>query len=149
MLKNWHYKRGYLHAVEKLMLGNGKVDLAKGNAHYARGMITALDRMTMLINSKKVCDALERENLELRRQLTEKPSIPEYPSWAKYIAMDEDGEWYAYEFKPAMDSPVWCLGFEFGQTIPIPAPEIPTRSWKTSLHRLDNGRFRTGQSTGG
>jgi len=70
MLNNWNYKRGYLYAVEKLMLGNGKVDLAKGNSHYAKGMINALDRMTMLINSKKMCDALERENKELRAENT-------------------------------------------------------------------------------
>jgi|SaaInlStandDraft_4_1057021.scaffolds.fasta_scaffold81976_2 hypothetical protein len=22
------------------------------------------------------------------------------PSWARYIAQDQDGEWYAYEYKP-------------------------------------------------
>jgi hypothetical protein len=162
MLKNWHYKRGYLYAVEKLMLGNGKLDLSRGNSHYAKGMFSALDRMTMLVNSKKLCDALERENRELKtaaaghlaekteliRQIMEKPFIPEpaqYPSWAKYLAMDENEGWYAYEFNPAKEGRIWSL--DYGQIMPIPTPNTPVRSWETSLYRLDNGRYRPSEST--
>lgn len=36
-----------------------------------------------------------------------KPSWEDAPVWAKYLAMDEDGEWFWYETKPIIGTDMW------------------------------------------
>lgn len=36
-----------------------------------------------------------------------KPSWEDAPEWAKYLAMDEDGEWFWYETKPIIGTYMW------------------------------------------
>ena len=42
---------------------------------------------------------------------TEEPEIPWYalPDWVRYVAMDEDGQWYAYDCKPICMEEQWAL----------------------------------------
>jgi hypothetical protein len=36
-----------------------------------------------------------------------KPDWKDAPEWAKWLAMDRDGEWYWYEFEPAIANDQW------------------------------------------
>lgn len=65
----------------------------------------------------------------------------QWPEWltAPYIAMDEDGNWYAYLVQPSMKSTSWCggtcsyLGEGLNAFIPPPCTD-----WKQSLRRNPN-----------
>lgn len=37
-----------------------------------------------------------------------KPQWVNAPEWAEYLAMDEDGEWYWYEFEPYQMLDCWA-----------------------------------------
>lgn len=43
-----------------------------------------------------------------------KPSWKDAPVWAKFLAMDEDGEWYWYEKKPTQYGNCWGWGGRTG-----------------------------------
>lgn len=36
-----------------------------------------------------------------------KPNWQDAPKWAKHLAMDNDGLWWWYEFKPTFDGDGW------------------------------------------
>lgn len=36
-----------------------------------------------------------------------KPDWKDAPGWAKYLAMDENGEWYWHEYDPFLVGPFW------------------------------------------
>ena len=38
-----------------------------------------------------------------------KPSWDTAPSWANYLAMDEDGEWRWFEYEPYSTTSFWAL----------------------------------------
>ena len=42
-----------------------------------------------------------------------KPSWDDAPEWAQWLAMDESGRWWWYEFKPVCKEEYW-LGDDFG-----------------------------------
>ena len=67
------------------------------------------------------------------------PEIPWYalPDWVRYVAMDEDGQWYAYDCKPICVEEQWALDktksdYDAYRTgiIPFTDPD-----WRTSLHQ--------------
>jgi len=73
---------------------------------------------------------------------TDKDSEPEIlwdelEDWVRYVAMDEDGQWYAYDCKPICVEEQWALdktksdynAYRTG-IIPFTAPD-----WRTSLHQ--------------
>lgn len=70
---------------------------------------------------------------------TAEPEIPWYalPDWVRYVAMDEDGQWYAYDCKPICVEEQWALdkmkseynAYRTG-IIPFTAPD-----WSTSLRQ--------------
>jgi len=37
-----------------------------------------------------------------------KPDWKDAPEWAKWLSMDEDGEWWWYENEPYTDRDAWC-----------------------------------------
>jgi len=67
------------------------------------------------------------------------PEIPWYalPDWVRYVAMDEDGQWYAYDCKPICVEEQWALdktksdynAYRTG-IIPFTAPD-----WRASLRQ--------------
>ncbi len=70
---------------------------------------------------------------------TAEPEIPWYalPDWVRYVAMDEDGQWYAYDCKPICVEEQWALDktksdYDAYRTgiIPFTDPD-----WRTSLHQ--------------
>lgn len=36
-----------------------------------------------------------------------KPDWKESPSWANYVAMDSNGQWYWYELEPTLKNKIW------------------------------------------
>jgi len=58
-----------------------------------------------------------------------KPSWDDAPSWAKWLAMDEGGEWYWYEFEPKK------FGFCFRQVKGETRQAMIDLDWEQSLER--------------
>ena len=57
---------------------------------------------------------------------------PAMPAWCNYVAMDEDGQWYAYIVEPIRDSEGWLPNNDYCF---IPKKYHPTFTgyWKDSL----------------
>lgn len=66
-----------------------------------------------------------------------KPSWSDAPEWAKYLAMDEDGEWFWYENKPDLASIWWAYTGKI-----MEAPTIPDGNCRDTLEPrpLDTSR---------
>ena len=56
------------------------------------------------------------------------------PDWAKWLAMDQDGSWYAYMSEPYLSTILWDSGIGdpvlLGQTAPKP-------DWRNELYSLE------------
>ena len=65
----------------------------------------------------------------------------QWPEWltAPYIAMDEDGNWYAYLVQPSMKSTSWCGGTcsYLGEGLNAFTPP-PCTDWQKSLRKNPN-----------
>jgi hypothetical protein len=57
-----------------------------------------------------------------------KPSWKKAPKWAKWLAMDSDGQWFWYEEKPEK---LMTMFVSDGKEQYAPMPSTPP--WKTSL----------------
>ena len=57
---------------------------------------------------------------------------PAMPAWCNYVAMDEDGQWYAYIDKPGTDSEGWLPNNDYC-FIPKKYHPTFTGDWKDSL----------------
>jgi hypothetical protein len=53
------------------------------------------------------------------------------PEWAKYCAMDEDGEWYWFEKKPIPGKRYWC---DDGAGLVV-YTQVDGLAWHESLER--------------
>ena len=59
-------------------------------------------------------------------------NLLEQPEWAKYKAMDEDGEWYWYDEKPFINITTWT---PTGHSC---CPASDNDSWKESLQEVSD-----------
>ena len=58
-----------------------------------------------------------------------------YPQ-IKWVAMDEDGDWYGYAHKPIDGDYVWI--YEDGDFIELKPEKEKNENWRTSLHEITN-----------
>lgn len=58
-----------------------------------------------------------------------KPSWKDAPSWAKWLAQDEDGNWFWYDEKPDLEFVCWSPNGKYAQKANL---EI-IKSWTTTL----------------
>jgi len=61
------------------------------------------------------------------------------PSWARWIAQDEDGTWWAYEHEPNQNDTGWYEN-EVGRYHRL-QQESPNSNWKQCLHKLTTGKM--------
>ena len=67
------------------------------------------------------------------------------PEWTKYIAMDADGEWYAFKKKPIVQSTMWANDLNYREllikensSLTAKTPELlPLLNWKQSLFTIE------------
>lgn len=57
-----------------------------------------------------------------------KPDWKDAPEWARYMAMDEDGEWYWFENKPDCGGCAW-----HGDGGMLDYADVDGDSWKDSM----------------
>lgn len=69
------------------------------------------------------------------------------PSWAEWIAQDEDGAWWAYEAEPNQQPHGWYEN-EVGRIARL-ALGPPPADWRECLIRVHQGIVATHQSPGG
>lgn len=62
-----------------------------------------------------------------------KPDWKDAPEWANYLAMDENGQWFWFENKPADQDDYWeaIYGGAWEEAIPDSRPS----EWKQTLER--------------
>ena len=63
------------------------------------------------------------------------PDFNNLPSWAKWIAQDADGAWWAYEAHPNQHDIGWYEN-EVGQIFQLGRGE-PNPAWPTSLRKIN------------
>jgi hypothetical protein len=63
-----------------------------------------------------------------------KPDWKDAPSWANYVAMDADGEWWWFEREPPMGNRVWRS--------PEREPTMGNRMWRSERYGT-TGDWRT------
>lgn len=56
------------------------------------------------------------------------------PDWARWVAQDEDGSWWAFEVEPHLASRSWYEN-EIGRSEKIGTEHLEN-NWKESLQRL-------------
>lgn len=61
-----------------------------------------------------------------------KPDWKDAPEWAKYLSMDEDGEWYWFENKPAIFGDLWRTHHESDGKY-CRSTDVSRVNWKESL----------------
>jgi hypothetical protein len=71
---------------------------------------------------------------DLIAEWTEPVEIPwsDYPTWCKWVAMDEDGRWFGYEFEPCKKVVTWS-GDAVVKIHPDYTPRNFTGDWTESL----------------
>ena len=77
----------------------------------------------------------ENDDNDLIAEWTEPVEIPwsDYPTWCKWVAMDDDGEWYCYDSKPKVALSTW-INEDFVNNIhPDYTPRNFTGDWTESL----------------
>lgn len=60
-------------------------------------------------------------------------SFKNFPIWAKWIAQDEDGTWWAYEVEPLQHHKGWYEN-EVGRSVRLGLSERPS-DWRATLKR--------------
>ena len=60
-----------------------------------------------------------------------KPDWKNAPEWANYLAMDEDGAWYWFKFKPELSEGFWDTEYPFSTK----QARIDTTQWKETLEQ--------------
>jgi hypothetical protein len=60
-----------------------------------------------------------------------KPQWKDAPTWAKYVAMDADGEWCWFETKPIQRTGYWYSDFKMDMV-------LFDNGWKDSLEERPN-----------
>lgn len=59
---------------------------------------------------------------------------PSFPTWAKYIAQDPDGSWWAYEAEPHIHDNGWYEN-EIGRVTKFKS-ELPNAQWASTLRKV-------------
>ncbi len=59
----------------------------------------------------------------------------EVPDWTKWVAQDEDGQWYAYDMEPILADNEWALNPEANYCDKI---NMKAEDWKNSLEMIKN-----------
>jgi hypothetical protein len=93
------------------------------------GLLIALHQNGMFYNDKSESD------FDLIAEWTEPVEIPwsDYPTWCKWVAMDKDGEWYGFDYKPKEGLASW-INSDFANNIhPDYHPRNFTGDWTESL----------------
>lgn len=74
------------------------------------------------------------------RQTKRKPSWAAAPGWARWLALEKDGEWCWHETEPEIDS--WCTGWMSDGQSTHAATEVDPdviAGWKTSCEERSVG----------
>ena len=67
------------------------------------------------------------------------PDCSQLPTWARWIAQDADGSWWAYAHEPNMADHGWYEN-ELGGNILLQRAE-PNPEWREEIHRI-NGKIQ-------